>query len=340
MNYCLSHQYAGVLPCPWPLCPNGIGTPAFRFERTDAERKLFYEPDGTPVYAWMIAGKTTAHTAAQLARRTILALNGKPTREDDGYLYHFTSEASVRKILESRDFWMTDYRDFPDQGEIRHGVEVARATFKGLAAELHEATRDLLDAIVTAPLPEGVYVTCFCMLRESPYHWQEYAKDGSGAALVIDPAGFDTFLSVDQFTVQFTRVAYTWDDKALLFTAMARHFDAVIRFDIERSTFLRASYLREMMQMFAELLPMCKDVSFLREHEMRIVFSPQQARIAKVSVPAREFNGRRYVTMRDVVNQFRLPVSQLILGPSFAGDPTGFAIPREKIRRATDLRSG
>jgi hypothetical protein len=226
-------MYSGVLPCPWPLCPNGVGKAAFRFERTLAERRRFRDPDGTATFAWVIPGLTSAHAAAQLARRAVLAMNATPMADEDAYLYHFTSEASVRKILESADLWMTDYRDFRDPGEIRHGADVARATFSRLWDELHPTTRELLEEVLAAPLPEGVYVACFCMLRDSPYHWQEYASDGSGAALVIDPAGFDRFLlAVDPFAIHFGRVAYTWESKAVLFTAMARYLDSMVRFDI------------------------------------------------------------------------------------------------------------
>lgn len=339
MTYCEPHLYSGVLPCPWPLCPKGAGEASFRFEGTLAERRRFRDPDGTTTFAWVIAGVTSAHSAAQLARRAVLAMNATPLPDEDAYLYHFTSAISARRILESADLWMTDYRDFRDRGEICHGLDVARATFAAICVDLHPTTQELLETVVAAPLEESVYVTCFCMLRDSPYHWQEYASDGAGAALVIDPLGFDDFLlAVDPFTIYFGRVAYTWDAKATLFTAMARYFDAMVRFDISRNVFKRTAYIREMTQLLAELLPMCKDVSFLREHEMRIIFSPHRARLLP-SVPAtRTHNGRRFVTMRDVLPEFRLPVDQVIVGPYFADDLAALPIESTKIHRT--VRSG
>ena len=337
----MTHLYGGVLPCPWPLCPNGIGKASFGFEGTIAERIRVLDADRLAVFAWVVAGVTTAHVAAQLTRRVVLSMHAKPTLHEDGYLYHFTSETAARQILQSSDLWMMDYRDFTDFGEIRHGLEVARATIGAISQELHDTTRELLDAVLNSPLPESVYVTCFCMLRDSPYHWKEYAADGGGAALVIDPAAFDAFLAVDPFTVEFTRVLYTWDTKAVLFAAMARNLDTLIRFDISRDVFKRHSYLRELAQLLGELLPMCKDVSFLREHEIRVVFSPRQSRVGVApDVHARSFNGRRYVTMRDVLPQFRLPVDQVIVGPEFAGNLESLPIEVSKVSRAPHPRSG
>ncbi len=263
-------------------------------------------------------------------------MNAAPLPDEDAYLYHFTSAMAAQKILEGADLWMTDYRDFRDTEEIAHGLDVARATFAVLNGALHPTTRELLQTVVDAPLPAGVYVTCFCMLRDSPYHWQEYASDGTGAALVIDPLGFDDFLlAVDPFTIYFGRVAYTWDAKASLFTAMANYLDALVRLDMSRGVFDRARYVREMTQLLAELLPMCKDISFLREHEMRIIFSPHRARLLP-SVPAeRMANGRRYVTMRDVLPQFRVPVERVIVGPRFADDLAALPIESTKIHRTS-----
>jgi hypothetical protein len=90
-----------------------------------------------------------------------------------------------------------------------------------------------------------------------------------------------------------------------------------------------------MTQLLGELLPMCKDVSFWREHEMRIIFSPHQARLLRSAANARTCNGRRYVTMRDVLPQFRLPVERVIVGPNFAGDLASLPIASGKVHRTS-----
>lgn len=315
-----------------------MGKRTFGFERTLMERFMVRDDDDSPLYSWVVAGVTTAHAAAQLTRRAIMSMHATPTLHEDGFLYHFTSATAAQKILESADLWMTDYRDFADRRELRDGLDIARVALQALYPCLHEATVSLIESLLENALPENVYVTCFCMLRDSTYHWREYAADGTGAALVIDPDFLDDIL-VDPFILQFTRVAYTWDEKARLFAAMVRGTDALIRFDISRGTFAPAVYFREIRQVFGELLTMCKDVSFLKEHEIRIVFSPNQARAGPRVVPVRSFNGRRYVTMRDALPEFRLPVHEVIVGPDYANPTTALPVAPSKIRRA-DFRPG
>ena len=321
MNLCWQHVYSGVLPCPWPDCPSGTATSSFELHGKWIRRKRFGDAVDAPVHAWVIDGVNAAHVVAQLTRRAIAELNGAASLADDGSMYHFTSAVGARGILKSAELWLTDYRDLRDGAEVRDGQQVARATFEDLRAELHSETSRLLDGLVAAPLPDGVYVACFCMLQQSPYHWQEYASDSAGAALVLNPVGFETLLESDPFAVQLTRVAYTWDVKAGLFAHLAIWLDELLRFDIARNTFDENAYSRELTQIFGELLPMCKDVSFFREHEIRLFASPALSRFGLASrLTVRDMNGRRYISTSQILPEFALPVEKVLLGPNFEGD--------------------
>jgi hypothetical protein len=314
-----------------------LPTASFEHRGKHISRERFDGPTGIPTYAWIIDGVPAAYIAAQLARRAILEVNVAPTVDDDGYLYHFTSAEGLAGILRSRELWLTDYRDFIDKSEIRHGLAVAKATFSQTPA-LDDATRELLYKLVETPSQAEVYVGCFCMLAESPHHWQEYAKDSTGGALMLDPLQLQPFIESDPFAIQFTRVAYSWDSKERLFSEMARRLDALVRFDLSRDLFDRDSYMREMTQLFAELVSMCKDVSYLSEHELRIVVTPARSRVGLAKrLTARSFNGRRYITTRDVLNDFDLPIEEVIVGDNFSGDPASLLwIPKEAAGR--DLR--
>jgi hypothetical protein len=113
---------------------------------------------------------------------------------------------------------------------------------------------------------------------------------------------------------------------------MARRLDAVVRFDLSRDLFDRDSYMRAMTDLFAEMLSMCKDVSYLREHELRIVVTPARSRAGLADrLTVRSFNGRRYITTRDVLNDFDLPVEEVIVGDDFSGDPASLLwTPRDR----------
>ena len=287
-----------------------------------------------PVYAWVVDGVNAAYVAAQLTRRAIAHVNGAPSLEEDGYLYHFTSAAGLRGILASGELWLSDYRDLKDDAEVRDGLTVAKATFDTFVPNVHGYTRAILRRLVDSPLVGEVYVACFCMLKDAPYHWSEYAADSSGGALVIEPLGFERLIVSDPFAIQFSRIAYVWDVKAGLFAHLAVWLDELIRFDVEREVFDADAYQREMAQIFGDLLPMCKDVSFFREHEVRLVVSPASSRFGLGSrLSARRQNGRRYVTTRDVLGGFKLPIEKVLLGPMFAADARDLNIEASKLEQ-------
>jgi hypothetical protein len=335
VTFCVDHFYSGVFPCPWPECSNGLPTHSFDHLGKHISRERFDGPTGAPAYAWVIDGIAAPYVAAQLSRRAILEVNVAPTLDDDGYMYHFTSAEGLRAIIQSRELWLTDYRDLADAGEIRDSVEIAATIFGQLGPQLHDTTRELLWALIHAPLPEGVYVACFCMLRDSPHHWQEYAKDSTGGALMLNPFGFGGLLESDPFAIQFTRVVYSWDAKERLFLEMACRLDSLVRFDVRRGLFNRDAYVREMQHLLAELLPMCKDVSYLKEHELRIVVTPARSRFdLETRLNVHSIKGRRYITTREVLPGFDLPVEEVVVGPTFVGETDTFPNEGLSVRRA------
>lgn len=328
MNLCWQHVYSGVLPCPWPNCPSGTTVSSLELHGKWIRRKRFGDAVDAPVYAWVIDGVNAAHIVSQLTRRAIIELNGAAASfASEGSMYHFSSAIGARGILKSAELWLTDYRDLRDGAEVIDGQQVARATFKDLRPGLHSETSRLLDGLVAASLPNGVYVACFCMLQQSPYHWQEYASDSTGAALVLNPLGFEALLECDPFAVQLTRVAYTWDVKAGLFAHLAVWLDELLRFDIARNTFDEDAYSRELRQIFGELLPICKDISFFREHEIRLFVSPTLSRFGLASrVTVRHTKGRRYISTSQILPEFALPVEKALLGPNFEGDGSDLGV--------------
>jgi hypothetical protein len=334
VNFCWTHIYSGLFRCPWPECAEGQAEAEFEFRGKHVFRQRFGDVVDQPVYAWIIDGVNAAHVAAQLTRRAIAQVNGAPSLAEDGYLYHFTSAAGLQGILASGELWLTDYRDFKDDAEIRDGLAVAKAILDTFSPDVHNHTREILRRLVGSPLAGEVYVACFCMLKDAPYHWSEHAAESSGAALVIDPLGFEPLIASDPFAIQFSRVAYVWDVKAGLFAHLAVWFDELIRFDVARKVFDAEACQREMAQIFSELLPMCKDVSFFREHEVRLVVSPACSKFGLASrLYARRQNGRRYVTTRDVLGDFNLPIERVLLGPMFAEDIRSLNVETSKLEQ-------
>lgn len=334
MPPCITHLYTGPLPCPWPNCPHGTLHDSFEHLGKHFTRECFHGEKGASIYGWAISGVAAAFLISQFARRSILRVNAETLFDDDGYLYHFTSADGLSAIVSSGELWLADYRDFSDKDELRLGLSLATAVFDERRHQLHPTTCALLDAVLEDPLDSPTYVACFCWFGESPYHWQEFARDETGGAIVLDPIGLGPLLETDVFGIQLTRVAYTWDAKELLFRDMVWWLDNVVRFDVQRRTFDRRSYVRELRQLLGETLPICKDVSFLKEREMRIVVSPRLSRQGLDDrLKVREFGGRRYISTRDIRPDWELPITEVIIGDRFAGDPASL-LRRSRVRRS------
>jgi hypothetical protein len=326
MAFCWSHAYNGVFPCPWPDCQYGHPSSELKIDGRLVHRQQFGNDVVRVAYAWVIDSVDAAYCAAQLTRRSIALMNGElPVLTDDGLFYHFTSAAGLTGILESGELWLTEYLDLADRTELRHGVEVAERTFTDLQNACCTEVRDMMARLTQDSINDGIYVGCMSLLRDSPIHWQEYAGESTGAAIAMEPMAMCDLIAVDPLAIQISRVAYTWDSKAGLFANFAWWFDEVARFDIDRHVFNASAYEREMRRVFHELLPLCKDVSFQREHEARIIIVPAmgtQASTREVPISVRDSprGAIRYVGTRTIAPKFRLPIQRVWVGPGFSGD--------------------
>jgi hypothetical protein len=286
-------------------------------------RQRFMRSGRDPVYRWIMDKVDAADCATQLARSAVARMNAATGISTEAACYHFTTDAGLRGILQSRELWLTDYRFLADSAEIHDGLLVAKRTFEALRSELASDTYELLRSVLDEPAPQSLFVGCFSVLPNA-YHWSEYAGASSGAAIVLEPLGFAPILSVDPFATQFSRVAYTWDAKADLFAELARWMDELIRFDISRDVFDLSVYRKETRQIIGEMLPLCKDVSFHRKHEARLVVAPALSRgdvTSTLTVRSRPSprGELRFIGTRDVWGEFQLPIIKIILAPEFAG---------------------
>ncbi len=317
---CPDHLYAGVLPCPWPSCRNGTDAATFQIGKGTLRRQMLGGALVEPAYVWIIDDASAAHCIGNLVRRGLAALNAEPSHGDDGYLYHFTPPDGLVGILNSRELWLTDFRWLSDKTEINHGLGIAREVVQATSEALAGETVELLEDVLGAPLPNGFFVACFAMLSNSPVHWKEYADDERGAALVLDPLHFEPLVAVDPRAINVTRVAYQPGEKRELFRQLALWTDAALKFDVERGILDRDAYREEVQRLLPELLPICKDESYEKEHETRLIVIPELALsevVQNLPIRCRETSGRTvdYITTRDMATHFELPILEILVGP-------------------------
>jgi hypothetical protein len=110
------------------------------------------------------------------------AHDSQPTPE----LFHYTSAEGFRGIIESRQLWCTDIRHVNDPREGDHGFSVLKSVLN--RKSVYKPFKDViinLDSLFGMKRQWTSYIACFCAAGEKADIWQDYAKGGTGCALVF-----------------------------------------------------------------------------------------------------------------------------------------------------------
>ncbi len=110
-------------------------------------------------------------------------------------LYHYTTLQGLRGIVESERLWFTDFRHLNDPMELTHGIgialrEIERHEF-GRHREVRSiqyVVRDTLEHRLTENF--GFYLTSLTFAGDETGQWRDYASNGEGFCIGIDPALF------------------------------------------------------------------------------------------------------------------------------------------------------
>jgi hypothetical protein len=279
-----------------------------------------------PLFAWVIDGKpATQYTLGKLTGRLIAQINGMPFERTDGQLYHFTTGASGLAILNSGVLRMTDYNDLADGSELRHGLELAGSTLREYDDELSRETVSLFEEVLSASPPLRTFVACFSLLKESPKHWADYAGNGTGIAIGFEPEDFYALTSTDPRAISFTRVAYDEVVKTGVLVGLSVVVDDAVHLDQSRGLYDRKTYLAEIRRLVLDLAPLCKKEKYIDEHEVRLIAVPELslsgvAHDLKPSEYETDRGVRAYVTTREIVSDFVLPVTRVVIGPAASAE--------------------
>lgn len=103
-------------------------------------------------------------------------------------LFHYTTAAGMRGILDSSRLWATNYRFLNDASEVAYGANL----FKTLIQErLTKPQTDVVSEFLSRTLSTAngfdsmldCYITCFCERDDLLNQWRTYAGSGGGYAL-------------------------------------------------------------------------------------------------------------------------------------------------------------
>jgi len=111
-------------------------------------------------------------------------------------LYHYTSEAALRGILEHQKLWCFRHSQQSDDKEVTYSLEIARRVIREEAARGNPADESLLlgldDLLSNNPMGEmfDFYFFSLSSHRDDARQWTDYGDKGEGFAIGFSPALF------------------------------------------------------------------------------------------------------------------------------------------------------
>jgi hypothetical protein len=100
-------------------------------------------------------------------------------------LYHYSSPAGVRGILETRELWVSDIRGLNDTREGTYSADVFGPILR------RKSVPDQIQPLFNREVHQigkiwVAYVASFCGAKDLDNQWNSYAEVGAGCALTVD----------------------------------------------------------------------------------------------------------------------------------------------------------
>lgn len=114
----------------------------------------------------------------------------------DAALYHYTDGRGLKGVIESGEFWFTDYRHLNDPSELIHGIDMAQAVALMLATSADGRVQLFLETFKDMFRRENFdstlefFIASFSRARDDLGQWRAYADNGRGFAIGLSPRMF------------------------------------------------------------------------------------------------------------------------------------------------------
>lgn len=136
------------------------------------------------------------------------------SRERPDRIYHYTTDAGLKGILESGKLWLTDICSLNDPSELNHGFEIAIRELKNLVAGGPSVSQRFANDLEIVANSQAIqksadfFVCSFSLCDDDLGQWRSYADGGRGFALEFDTAALENDSAPDSFHL-------TYDDDKL-----------------------------------------------------------------------------------------------------------------------------
>jgi len=113
------------------------------------------------------------------------------SKEDDIYLYHYTTLSGLQGILTNRMFWSSHSSSFNDPSELQYGKQLVKEELRKAKnyEDRREITKMLDELLNYVDVYDTIlyhnFVTCFCESGNLLSQWRGYADDGGGFSIGV-----------------------------------------------------------------------------------------------------------------------------------------------------------
>jgi hypothetical protein len=148
----------------------------------------------------------------------------------DATLYHYTSVAGFKGILESESIWFTDFRHMNDPSEISHGIELCRDVIRLMKPGKDGRLQLFLDCLADFMRLDNFsrsleyFIGSFSRASDDLGQWRAYADNGRGVAIGFAPHLFEIENTTDMKANEAAFVSPVTYDMA---AAAAQHERAI-----------------------------------------------------------------------------------------------------------------
>ena len=98
-------------------------------------------------------------------------------------IFHYTSLATLVKIIENQTLWATDINCLNDKTEFKHGITLIKKILSGTTTESNRLLFKSLEEEMYRLTSTERYVVCFSNDGDLKSQWREYGFEGKGVSI-------------------------------------------------------------------------------------------------------------------------------------------------------------
>lgn len=249
-------------------------------------------------------------------------------------LSHYTNLNGFFGIVESNGFWLSDHRFLNDEEEFNNGRNLVIKIIKRLTTKKRfEKFKIVLDNVIIflSNHEESPYYICsFSIKKDSLDLWKWYSSEDIGISIIFENNTskqlYGHFCRLPHFLTP--KVVYNDNIKCKILLDVIRAYYKEYRVDQENGLYQGEHILEHWHKELANRLIYefihFKHKEFSSESELRMIVSSRGGHFKDFEVQHRLANNKiiPYINMSNEYKDEKLPIKEIIIGPSNKQDVT------------------